>query len=227
MEDNKNILNDFREIALFEALDDSQLEKILSASRKITLLAKSTLFERGAAAEYFYLLYSGQIKLYILSAEGDEKVMEIIYPSQTFGEAIMFMPKQFYPVSAEAINDSELYCFDMKLFRGLLDNSKETCFRLLAIMGKHLHARVNEINNLTLHNATYRLVVYLLGQLPDDATALSAIHLTTPKNIIAARLSIKPETFSRIMLNISKQGLIEVHGNDISLLDVNGLRQLL
>ncbi|MFV1982947.1 MAG: Crp/Fnr family transcriptional regulator [Thiohalomonadales bacterium] len=227
MEYNEDILNELQNIALFEALEDSQLEKILSTSRKISLSAKATLFERGKAAEYFYLLHSGQIKLFIISAEGDEKVMEIIYPSNTFAEAVMFMPKQFYPVSAEAINDSELYCFEMKLFRELLNNSKQTCFRLLAIMGKHLHARVNEINNLTLHNATYRLVVYLLGQLPDEATALSAIHLTTPKNIIAARLSIKPETFSRILLNISKSGLIEVDGNNISLLDVDGLRKLL
>jgi len=227
MKENRDILDEFQHIALFEALDDMQLEKILVTSRKITLSAKSILFEKGTHAEAFYLLHSGQIKLFNLSSEGDEKVIEIIYPLQTFAEAIMFMPKQFYPVSAEAITDCELFRFDMKFFRELLDNSKETCFRLLSIMGKHLHARVNEINNLTLHNATYRLVIYLLGQLPDDATALSAIHLSTPKNIIAARLSIKPETFSRIMLNLSKQGLIEVHGTDISLLDVNGLRQLL
>jgi CRP-like cAMP-binding protein len=227
MEYDKSLQSELQSSALFEALDNTQLESIVLTARKITLLAKGALFEKGTDAHYFYLLHSGQIKLFSLSADGDEKVMEIIYPSQTFGEAVMFMPKQFYPVSAEAISDSELYCFEMKRFREILDNSKDTCFRLLAIMGRHLHARVNEINNLTLHNATYRLVVYLLGQLPDDATVLSAIHLTTPKNIIAARLSIKPETFSRILLNISKQGLVKVKGNDISLLDVAGLRKLL
>ncbi len=227
MEYSKSVLDEFQHVTLFEALDDLQLNKILNATRRINLSSKSLLFERGIQAKNFYLLHTGQIKLFSLSAAGDEKVIEIIYPSQTFAEATMFMPRQFYPVSAEAIIDSELYCFDMKLFRELLDNSKETCFRLLSIMGKHLHSRVNEINNLTLHNATYRLVVYLLEQLPEEATALAAIHLTTAKNIIAARLSIKPETFSRILLNLSKQGLIEVSGNDISLLDVDGIRELL
>ena len=66
-----------------------------------------------------------------------------------------------------------------------------------------------------------------LGQLPDDVATLSDIHLSTPKNIIASRLSIKPETFSRILLQLSKQGLIEINGNDITLLDVDGLRALL
>ncbi|MFV2060792.1 MAG: Crp/Fnr family transcriptional regulator [Gammaproteobacteria bacterium] len=227
MECNQIIIEELQHIPLFEALKDVQLKKILNSARKIKLPAKSILFERTTPAKYFYLLHSGQVKLFILSAEGDEKVMEIIYPSQTFAEAIMFIPKQNYPVSAEAITDSELYSFDMQVFRELLDNSKETCFRLLASMGKKLHARVTEINNLTLHNATYRLVVYLLQQLPDKTTVLSTIHLATPKSIIAAHLSIKPETFSRVLLTMSKQGLIAVQGNDISLLDVEGLRLLL
>lgn len=227
MDYSRDSLKQFQDIALFEALDDKQLKTIVDTSRKFTLLTKMTLFERGAVADYFYLLNRGQIKLFTLSAEGDEKVMEIIYPSQTFGEAVIFMPKRFYPVSAEAINDSELVRFDMSQFRELLDNSKETCFRLLAIMGKHLHSRVNEINHLTLHNATYRLVVYLLAQLPENVTTQSVIHLTAPKNIIAARLSIKPETFSRTLLNLSRQGLIEVDGNDISLLNIDGLHRLL
>jgi len=42
-------------------------------------------------------------------------------------------------------------------------------------------------------NATCRLVVYLLAQLPENTTALSAIHLSTPKNIIAGRFSV-PKT---------------------------------
>lgn len=226
MEFNSFTLDEFKYIPLFQALNDDQLGAIFSTTKKVSLPAKTILFERGSSAEYFYMLHSGQIKLFFLSPEGDEKVMEIIYPRQTFAEAVMFMPKHIYPVSAEAITGSELFRFDIAFFRNLLESSQETCFRLLGIMARHLHARVNEIDNLTLHNATYRLVVYLLGQLPENATALSDIHLSTPKNIIASRLSIKPETFSRIMMQLSKKGLIDVKGNDISLLDVDGLRSL-
>lgn len=227
MECNTLVLEEFQHLPIFGALDDEQLEDIISTTRKITLPAKTTLFERGTPAKYFYVIHSGQIKLYCLSDKGDEKVMEILQAPQSFGEAILFMPRQVYPVSAEAIKDSELYCFDMTQFRIVLENSRETCFRLMGLMSQHLHKRINEINNLTLHNATYRLVVYLLDQIPKDALVLSDIHLSTPKNIIASRLSIQPETFSRILLRMSKQGLIQVKGNNISLLDVEGLRNLL
>jgi len=227
MENNNIVLDELHQVPLFSALDVQQLDSVLKFSKKIRLSAKNILFEKDSAASCFYLLRSGQIKLFCLSAEGCEKVIEIIYPSQTFAEAIMFMPKHNYPVSAEAIKDSELYSFDMKQFRALLEDSKETCFRLMAKMGKNLHDRLDEINSLTLHNATYRLVVYLLAQLPEGATELSEIHLGATKIIIASRLSIQPETFSRILLRMSKQNLIEVHGNDITLLNVDGLRALL
>ncbi|WP_126452175.1 Crp/Fnr family transcriptional regulator [Sulfuriflexus mobilis] len=227
MQYDKTILDEFQHIPLFEALDDSQLEEILATTLKISLPAKTTLFERGARAEHFYMVHSGQIKLFCLSPQGDEKVMEILYPKQTFAEAVMFMPGHVYPVSAEAIANSEVFRFDMSLFHRILKESQESCFRLLGIMSMHLHAKISDINNLTLHNATYRLIVYLLGQLPADAATLSDIHLSTPKNIIASRLSIKPETFSRILLQLSKQNLIKTHDNDITLLDVDGLRALL
>ncbi|MCG6936105.1 MAG: Crp/Fnr family transcriptional regulator [Proteobacteria bacterium] len=216
-----------RQIYLFAALNDAQLDIMLASSHPIQLKQKQILFEAGQPAESFYLLQTGQVKLYSLSADGDEKVIEIIRPGETFAEAIAFMEQHAYPVSAEAIMDSSLCSFDLLGFRRLLEDSPATSMRLMADMSRRLRMRINEINNLTLHNATYRLVVYLLEQIPEGAMELAEIHLGTPKSIIASRLSIKPETFSRILSKLTQRGLISVEGNNISLQDVNGLRALL
>ncbi len=227
MKSEQALAAQLKAIYLFEMLDDKQMDKMLQTSTTIQLAARETLFEAGQPAQRFYLLKSGQIKLYCISADGDEKVMEIIHPSQTFAEAIIFMRNQVYPLSSEAIKKSEVLSFSMQTFKEILEQSTETCFHLMANMSRRLHARIHEINNLTLHNATYRLVVFLLDQLPADVVALSEIHLTTPKSVVASRLAIQPETFSRILTRLSRNGLIDVHGNDITLLDVDGLRELL
>ena len=117
-------LDELHQIPLFSALDEEQLESVLKHSRTISLKAKNILFEKGSEATHFYLLRAGEIKLYSLSEDGDEKVIEIIHPSQTFAEAIMFMPKQMYPVSAETLKESEICSFDMKHFRSFLENSQ-------------------------------------------------------------------------------------------------------
>ncbi|VAW68336.1 hypothetical protein MNBD_GAMMA09-3421 [hydrothermal vent metagenome] len=224
---NQTELTFLRKTYLFNALQDEQFKKIAPSCHKLNLKAKQTLFEAGQTADNFYLLHSGQIKLFGISADGDEKVLEIIHSGETFAEAIMFMQKNIYPVYSQAIVDCELYSINMQVFISVLRESTETCFHLMASMSRLLRARVNDISNLSLHNATYRLVVFLLEQLPEDALPLSAIHLGTPKSVIASRLSIQPETFSRILKRLTRQGLIEVKGNDVSLIDVDGLQDLL
>ncbi len=218
---------ELRSVYLFSGLDEGQLRTMLETAYSIELAPREILFEADQPARHFYLLRSGQMKLFSLSDSGDEKVVEIIYPGETFAEAITFMTRHDYPVSAEAIVASEVISFDMAAFRRLLEESHETCMRLMADMSRRLRKRIAEINNLTLHNATYRLVVYLLEQIPSGVVELPEIHLGTPKSVIASRLSIQPETFSRILGKLARQKLIRVHQNTITLLDVDGLRALL
>src|SRR5690606_1558184 len=127
--------------------------------------------------------------------------------------------------NADALVKSRLLAFPNATFRELLRNSVDTCFRLMADMSQRLHRRLNEIDSLTLHNATYRLVSFLLSELPEGVMESQEIVLTTPKHIIASRLSIKPETFSRILTKLSRDGLIVVRGNSIVLADLKRLRQ--
>ena len=216
-----------RSVYLFDALTDPQFERVLQGMTAVRLAAKQILFEFRQPAQRFYLVKTGQIKLYRLSPDGDEKVVEIIQPGKTFAEAIMFMERHVYPVNAEAIEASELYSFDMTSFVELLKDSHQTCFRLMASRSQRLHALVEEINNLTLQNATYRLVNYLLDQLPEGAVEAPAIHLATPKSVIASRLSIQPETLSRTLARLAAQGLLDVQGSNITLRDISKLRALL
>ncbi|MCP4042749.1 MAG: winged helix-turn-helix domain-containing protein, partial [Gammaproteobacteria bacterium] len=47
-----------------------------------------------------------------------------------------------------------------------------------------------------------------------------------PKSVLAARLSIQNETLSRILKRLRKIGIIEVHGKEITVLDIGALRRL-
>lgn len=215
-----------RRIYLFSALDDEQLRTVMASMQEISLDEGRILFEHGQPAEKFFMVIEGQIKLYRLSEDGDEKVIEIVRPGQTFAEAVMFMSGKVYPVNADALVKSRLLAFSNAVFKDLLRGSVDTCFRLMADMSQRLHQRLNEIDSLTLHNATYRLVTYLLSELPEDVLASTEIVLTTPKHIIASQLSIKPETFSRILTRLARDGLIVVRGNSIVLADLERLRQV-
>jgi len=220
-------LDALRQSFLFADLDTEQFLRVSTGCRLVELRDGEYLFEQGRPAKEFFLLRSGQIKLTRVSAEGDEKVFDIVNPGQTFAEAVMFLGGDIgYPVNGSAVAASQVYCFDGSVFLDVLGGSVDTCFRLMARMSQRLHWQVNEIDRLTLHNATYRLVTYLLEQLPRDSLGRPQVQLMTPKNVIASRLSIQPETFSRILGRLEQKGLIEVRDHFITLCDVEGVCKL-
>jgi CRP-like cAMP-binding protein len=212
--------DELRRVYLFASLDAAQFAQVQRSARLRRLAADEELFRQRQPVEHFFLLTSGQIKLFRLSADGGEKVIEIIRPGQTFAEAAMFMERDLgYPVNAAAIEPSEVWVFERKVFMDILRHSVDACFGLMATMSARLHRQLNDIDRLTLHNATYRLVSYLMQEADENSGGNERVHLTTPKNIIASRLSIQPETFSRILSNLARRGLIEVEGQSIVLRD--------
>ncbi len=217
-------VSELRKHILFSALSPEQLTLIARHSRILNLAEGEILFQQDQPAERFFRLCSGQIKLSRLSLEGTEHVIEIIHPGQPFAEAVIFMKKRVYPVNAEALMKSRVLAVDSATFLQILYDSRETCFRLMADMSYRLHTFVNEIDNLTLQNATFRLVNYLLRQIADCRASEAYVQLTTSKQVLASRLSIKPETFSRILKTLSQKGLLEVNGSTIHILDVEGMR---
>lgn len=220
-------LAELRRAYLFADMAPEHLQTLAGGMQELKLKAGDNLFRHGQPAERFFFLREGLVKLYRLSPDGDEKIIEIMRPGETFAEAVMFMGNQGrYPVNAEAVSEARLYSFDQKTFLKLLRESSEACFGLLASMSRRLHMLVNQIESLTLQNATYRLVAYLLDQIPADSKNASEVQLNTPKGVIAARLAIQPETLSRILARLRNGGLIEVHGNHITVRDVAALRHV-
>jgi CRP-like cAMP-binding protein len=218
---------ELRRSYLFADMSEAHLSTLLATAQELRLQSGDRVFRQGEPAERFYFVREGLVKLFRLSPEGDEKIIELMRAGETFAEAVMFMGTQGrYPVNAEAVSEARVLTFDQKAFLQLLTDSRDACFGLLASMSRRLHLLVNQIESLTLQNATYRLVAYLLEQIPADRTQHTDVELTTPKAVIASRLAIQPETLSRILSRLRQGGLIEVQGNHILVRNVQALRNL-
>ena len=215
---------DIRVAHLFSALDDAQLQQVLRSCHTLDLEDGQSLFETGDPARRFFLVTRGQIKLFRLSAEGKEKVIDIIQKGNTFAEALMFLEQGGYPVSAAALGAAQVISFDNHQFLDLLRHSTDTCFRLMGTMSQRLRGLIKEIDDLTLQSATARVAAMLLKHRTESGQP--CFTLRAPKGVLASRLSVKPETFSRILSNLSSKGIIRVKGQEVEVCDEAGLTEL-
>ncbi|WP_421865973.1 Crp/Fnr family transcriptional regulator [Motiliproteus sp.] len=210
---------------LFSNFSESELEQMIKSVRLYELKAEQTLFYQEQPADHFFLLADGLVKLFRTAPDGNEKVIEIVSPGQTVAEAVMFMRRAQFPVSAQALKASRVYGIDCGVYYELLQHNVDACMRIMGDLSMRLHSRLNDVFNLTQQNATYRVVRFLASQLPSGAKDGCKFYLNSPKHVIASRLSVKPETFSRLMSTLAQKGVIEVKGREITILSLEQLHQ--
>ena len=138
----------------------------------------------------------------------------------TFAEALMFIDQPHYPVTATALNSSRVIAINSRDFKSMLRESIDTCF---VIMGSMCFRLIREIDALSLDTGTVRTVSYLLNQAPPDA---DSFELNVAKSVIASRLSVKPETFSRILKNLHEQDIVSIDGRCVTIHDRDAMLTL-
>ncbi len=213
-------------IPLFNGLAPEEIARIAHGTREIHASKGDILFHKGDPCNGFHLLVYGQIKLAFTSAQGNEKVVEILTQGQSFGEAIMFMEKP-YIVFAQALTDSLLLHVSKHAVFDELARDHNLCRKMLAGMAMRLHQLMNDVESYSLHSGKQRIIGYLLRELSEeDQNGINvAVTLPTNKGVIASRLNLTQEHFSRILHELTELGLIVVEGRKIHIPSVANLRK--
>ncbi len=220
---------EIRQHHLFKRFSGVSFERILQHSGLLSLSKNEILFECGLEASHFFLIRSGQIIFFQTSSIGNEKIVGIFESGQIFAEAIMFTEDQCYPVNARATCDTELFYFNAQEFKTQLRKSSELCFSMMSEISSRLNAQTQEIIELSIYDAQHRLVRYLLEKSckKNNQSSRPVVILSTTKYLLASRLSITPETLSRTLARLKKQGLIKIKDDVIILIEPQKLRALI
>ncbi len=194
--------------------------RLAAISRSVRLRKREPLFAEGEEGDLVYYLVSGQIKLFKINEEGKELVIHFVRPGELFAEILFFM-KNRYPVSAEALEPCVLLGISSRGLQGLIRDNSEFALRLIGMLAGRLKHFVRTIESLTLTSVRGRFVNYLLSQVKRRG---DRFRLPVSKGDFALLLGIAPETFSRLLRQLSDEGAIAVSGREIALLaDPGGL----
>lgn len=208
-------------LPLFSGLSGPELDTLASGTVEVQIARGDMLFRRGEPCVGLHAVVYGQIKLMFVSLGGDEKVVRIIGPGDSFGEALMFMEKD-YIVSAQALADTMLLHVGKDVVFSGIERQPGFARKMLASLSQRLHSLMGDVEAYSLRSGTQRVIGYLLkDQQCEDG---HRFRLSTSKTVIASRLNLTPEHFSRILHDLAAHGLIEVNGREITIMNAARLR---
>ena len=219
-----DILNQISYIPLFKDLPEDQRRQLASIVRERRFTRSQKIFSEGDPGTGFYVVISGQVKIYKSSIEGREQILHFFGPGELFGEVPVFEGKNF-PASAEAMEDSKVFYFNRDSMISLLKKNPAIAMNLLSVLSRRLRRFATLIDDLSLKEVPARLAAYLL-YMSDQKRGSMDFELRMKKKQLASVLGTIPETLSRMLTKMAGQGLIKAEGSRILIMDREGLEEL-
>lgn len=210
---------------LFQEMDALELDRLAQGCSLHRYARGEMVFRVGEPCNAFHVAVTGQVKLYVVSPAGAEKVIEIIGPGQSFAEALMFTDRP-YILNGQALADSLVLSIGKAAVVGEIERDPRFAMRMLAGISRRLHGLVHDVESYALHSGMQRVIGYLLrDQVAEDCVSGEVLTVSLPvsKATIASRLSLTPEYFSRVLHELEAEGLVRIDKRDVHILDVHRL----
>ncbi len=211
-------------ISVFNGLPPKQLQEVRQIADYRNFAKGEKVFFEGDRGIGFYVVVEGQVKIFKLAVDGKEHILHIVGPGDPFGEVAVFAGRSF-PANAEALADSRLLFFPRDSFVALISRNPSLAMSMLAVLSTRLRQFAIQIENLSLKEVPGRLASYLIF-LSGEQENSEGVMLPISKGQLASLLGTIPETLSRIFAKMAGQGLIEVNGRQISILNPVGLEDI-
>jgi CRP-like cAMP-binding protein len=212
-------------LPMFSDLSQAERERVALGAQLRRLARGDMVFRVGEPCEAFHVVVLGQVKLYVASPSGQEKIIELVGPGNSFAEAMMFLEKP-YILNAQTLVETLLVSVSKQAVFSEIERDPRFSVHMLGGISRRLHGLVSDVEGYALHSGMQRLIGYLLRDLHEEnttTTGVITVSLPVSKATIASRLSLTPEYFSRVLHELEAEKLIEIDKREIRILDVDRL----
>lgn len=216
-------IKDFlRDTEVFSTLEDESLERLSKNAIEINYSKGKLLFVAGDKAQHFYVVKSGWIKLYRETLDGNMAIIDILSSGQIFGETALF-ESDSYTYSSEIVEDAGVIAFPLHDLQKEFRTNNALTFAMLEYVTSYSRRKEREIEHKTLQSAPQRIGCFLLRLVPSTTSGSIVIHLPYDKTLLAARLGMQPETFSRALNKLKEATGLHVKGATIEIENIDRL----
>jgi CRP/FNR family transcriptional regulator len=215
-----------RKTPLFASLTDEEMHALVSRVARKRFDRGALLFGEGDPCTGLFLVASGKIRIFKLSAAGREQVLAVEGPGSSFAELPVFDGGN-YPAAAAALEDAEVLFISRKDFQNFCREHPDVALKVIAVVGARLRRLIGIIEELSFTTVRHRLIslVLRLAQVGTRSKEGILVELTKSHQDLAAELGTVRELVSRNLSRLQAEGFLEVDGRKIIVKDLASLKR--
>ena len=223
---NSRAVATLRKTPLFAPLDNLELQLIAARATVRTYSPGELLFSEGDQCAGLYVVMTGRVRIFKSSRTGREQVLAVEEAAGSVAELPVFDGGD-YPASAVAIQVAEIIFIPRDDLRGLCLEKPEMALKLLQVLGSRLRRLVAIIEELSFSTLRHRLISWVLREAKQKGRPGNrgvTFDLGATHHEIASQIGTVRELVSRNLARLQAEGLIEIHGHEITILDLGSLQ---
>jgi CRP/FNR family transcriptional regulator len=221
-----DIHKQIKDIGLFQGVSSEKIKELAAQAIYKKFKPGDMVIGESDPIRSFYVVISGQLKLYRSSVDGKEQTLQLLGPGDPFGLCTAFATDSF-PASAMAIEESAVLLIPGTVMESVARQEPALLFNIIQILSQRLKNFMELIESLALKEIPERLASFLRHSLPRDSSGIkSAVELTISQRELAKILGATPEALSRALRKMANEGIISTSGRIITILDHKALAQL-
>ena len=221
-----DILRQMQKLDLFQGVPAEKLKTLAERSRYRTYRAGEMFIGETDPAHAFYVIVTGQVKLYKSSPEGKEQTLYLLRPGDPFGMCTAFAIDSF-PANAMALEESGILMIPGPVMETVATSEPRLLLNIIQILSDRLKESMTLIESLSLKEIPQRLASFLLHALTRNGDSeINRLELTITQRELAKILGATPEALSRAVRKMSNAGILAMDGRTIRILDRKALEEL-
>lgn len=212
-------------INLFSQLAARDLLGLASRSRLVQVPRREVLVNNGQRLNELQCLVEGVVKVYLLSCSGQQRVISLLHPGESIGEALL-LQNQPSPFFAEALTPARLLILPVKDVQDLLITNTTAGMNMIQLLSQKVLTLLQDLEGCCLQNALQRIAQYLCSLDVQTHKEIKTIELPASKAVVASLLNLSAESLSRGLHQLAAEGLISIRRRQIDLHQPTQLQEI-
>lgn len=207
-------------LTVISGLNESMQRRIMDSAVRKKYRKGSYLFREDDPCDGIYMIRSGKVKLRTYDSEGREEIVGIFWAGEIIWEGI-FIERSVYSYDAVCLGSTDCCKIPRSEIEALADDP-HIALRVIRLLSEKLRAANERVLLLTTEDPKARIAGFLMRQSKYAGSDTVVMRLEE----ISASVHLRPETVSRKIKELEREGIVEKTGqSSIRIIDYQLLRE--